>query len=104
MGRNQTKRQTTKLPFLGKPVELYRPTEGQAVALLLGARDKRRGEQAVLRLFDVLQALVVKASDWDAMEGKLISGEAAVTDFTKLVDEIYTYDWPEETPADGEAV
>lgn len=103
MGRKETeKRQTTVLPFKGKPVKLYRPTDGQASAMFLAS--KKDGDAAVLTFFRVIEKLVVDPSDWGRMEELMIDGSAKVKDFSELFTDLHTYDWPEveDAPADGE--
>jgi len=101
MGRktDSSDRQTVKLPFLGKPVKLYRPTDGQATAIYLAS--KRDGDSAVNVFFRVLEALVVSHEDWVALEDMMISGQATVKDFSELFKNLNSYDWP-DVPADGE--
>lgn len=101
MGRkvDNSGRQTVKLPFLGKPIELYRPTDGQAAAIYLSS--KKDGDATVAVFFRVLEALVVKPGDWTSLEDSMISGAAKVKDFSELFKNLNSYDWP-EVPSDGE--
>lgn len=101
MGRkaDNSDRQTVKLPFLGKPIELYRPTDGQATAIYLAS--KKDGDAAVDVFFRVVEALVVKPADWTTLENLMISGAARVKDFSELFKNLNSYDWP-DVPADGE--
>lgn len=101
MGRSkETKRQTAVLPFKGKPIEFYRPTDGQASAMFLAA--KRSGDVAVSTFFRVLEALVVDPANWTKMEDLMIDGSAVIKDFSDLFTKLHTYDWPEDAPADDE--
>jgi len=103
MGRDNKDRQQATLPFKGKPVKLYRPTNGQAMAIYMSAQNnKGSGGQAALRFFRVIESLVVEPADWTRMEELMIVGEAAVEEFSELFGELSNYDWPEESPADGE--
>jgi hypothetical protein len=99
MGRDKN-RMTTKLPFKGKAIEMYRPTDGQAAAMFMSA--KKNGDTAVSTFFRVLEKLVVKPADWTYMEDLMIDGTAVVSDFSELFKNLYGYDWPEDAPTDGE--
>jgi hypothetical protein len=95
------KRQTTKLPFMGKPIEFYRPTSGQATALVLSSR--MGGTDAVVRYFQVLELLTVRPADWKHMEGKLISGAADVDVYADILTDLVSRDW-DEPPAGDDVV
>ena len=103
MGRKEIKKkQTTTLPFKGRPVRFYRPTDGQASAMFLAS--KKSGDTAVSTFFRVLEALVVDPENWTRMEDLMIDGTAVVKDFSELFTNLHTYDWPEteDAPADDE--
>jgi hypothetical protein len=100
MGRND-QRQTAKLPFKGKAVEVYRPTDGQAAVIFLAAQGKGDNSKAVSRFFQVLENLVVKSSDWDRMEDLMISGDALVKDFSDFFQSVYSYEWSDEATPDA---
>jgi hypothetical protein len=100
MGRDES-RQTAKIPFHGKPIELYRPKEAQATIIYVSAKRKGDGTQAALRFFQVLEALVVKSEDWDRIEELMISGDVEMKDFSELTEALFSYDWP-ELPTDGQ--
>lgn len=95
MAKDKT-RQTTRMPFKGKAIQFYRPTQGQATALVLSSRLK--GSDAVVRYFHILELLVVKPSDWTFMEGKLIDGSADVNEYADLLTELVSREWDEEDP------
>lgn len=102
MGRKMNDRQKAKFPFKGKPIEFYRPTDGQGAAIVLASSSKGDGSKGVIRFFQILEKLTVKPSDWAYMEDKMIDGEADVKDFGDLIEKIFNYDWPDANPADGE--
>lgn len=97
MAKDKT-RQTTKLPFKGKLIEFYRPTQGQATALVLSSR--MAGTEAVIRYFRILELLTVKPSDWTFMEEKMLDGSADVNAYADMLTDLVSRDW-EEPPAES---
>lgn len=101
MGRNQN-RQTAVLPFRSKKIAVYRPSDGQktVVASIGGSRSAVAQARAAHQFFRVLEALVVKPSDWEWMEDQLISGEASVSDYTEFMKGILEFEWDETDDTD----
>lgn len=94
MGR-ETK-QTVKLPFNGRALKLYRPTDAQATILVVVAKKAGTdGTQTVIRLMQVIEALVVESKDWEWIEDLMISGSIEMSAFSKLIEDLFTYEWPE---------
>lgn len=96
MGR--TDKQKATFPFNGKPMEFYRPNDAQGAALVLAQNSK--GSKAIVRFFQIFEALTVKASDWEKIEEMMIAGDVEVKDFGQLLNDIGEYDW--EPTEDGE--
>jgi hypothetical protein len=101
MGRKG--KQVVAFPFKGKSVKFYRPTDGQGAMMHLAASDKSDSGRGVVLFFDVIQALTVNRADWEYVENKFVAGEATVEDICKVVEQIFSHEWPEETPDDGSA-
>lgn len=101
MGRNDTDRETVKLPFKGKKIKLYRPTDGQVTAIVLAAKRKDFDVGTMLvRIFRVLEAVVVDPADWDWMDEAMVLGDASVGDFQDLLKALMHYEWPEDESED----
>lgn len=92
MGREA--RQTAEFTLMGKPVRMYRLTNGQGAALAV-AREKG-GTFMVSRLWAVLEHLFVDRADWDRFDQGLVSGEMSLEDALTLLNQLSTYDWDAE--------
>lgn len=94
MGRD-INRQTAKFSFNGHKIRLYKPTEGQYAGLAIS--DVKNGvikdAKPIVRLFKVLESLVVDPKNWDAMDEALLTGAVELTDFMNLVKDVFEFDW-----------
>lgn len=97
MGRTEdSERQTAKIPFCGKKIKAYQPKPGQITALALIARkNKAPGVDDLVRIFRVLEALVVDPEQWTQMEDLMISGDADIPDFHQFMEDVMNYEWAE---------
>lgn len=93
MGRQ--KRDSAKFNFLGKRVEMYRPTDGQGAALSLvgSGRTPEEKKAGLVRFFRILQSLVVSPSMWEWMDDQMVEGGAQVSDFSTLLKEVFENEW-----------
>lgn len=96
MGRDN--RQTAKFKFSNHRIEMYKPTDGQGAALAVSGEGlKKQDSGGLVRMFRIIESLVVDPKNWEAMDDGLVNGSVGLNDFTELLSDVFGYDW------DGEA-
>jgi hypothetical protein len=106
MGRiNKDKdRQRADFVFLNKPLKFYRPTESQTAALMMVKRlEKVDQTEALLRIFLILEILLVDPKKWQVLDDAMVYGEATMKDYYDLIEAVFTYEWPEVEAEKAEA-
>ena len=96
MGRNQRDRAT--FAFKSKKISMYKPTQGQAASFALAARSAKGAEASIRmagRFFAIIESLVVRKPDWEWLEEQLITGASDIPDYGKLINDVFSYEWPE---------
>lgn len=101
MGRQ--KRDSAKFQFLGRKIEMYRPTGGQTAALgLIGSgQTEQRKKEGLYRFFRIIENLTVSPASWTWMDDQLVEGNAEVEDFGKLLSSVIQHEWDAETSEDA---
>jgi hypothetical protein len=81
-----------QVPFGDHKIDFMQPTEAQAVMLarFAGVAERNPGSAvfAIARIFDVIDALVVKAADRAWLEDELIAGRVEIGEFIAVLDMI----------------
>lgn len=100
---DDTQRDARLFEFAGRDVVVYRPTDGQMMALALTrqARDNGAMFKAVRRMFAVLEACI-DTDEYEQMEDELITGRARPEDFTTLLENVVNCNWDDEQSAPAE--
>lgn len=98
MGRKDRKH--AEFVFLDRKIAFYRPTEGQGAAVVLASSmgGKNPGS-ALLRIFAVMEKLLVDHDEWESLDDALVSGEADLKDFTDLFNAILQHEWDDAQDA-----